>query len=179
MTAKTIKICADEWKRLPWKQFQKNLFRLQHRIFQAAKCGDMNRVKKLQSLLLGSKSSKYLAVRQVTQLNTGKKTAGVDKIKLLNPKERLQLVADLDSMKEWKHRKLRRVFIPKPNGKLRPLGIPTIRDRAMQCLVKYALEPVYESQLPDGSYGFRPGHSSWDVQNRLFQNLKASANGST
>ena len=178
MTAKTLKVCADEWKMLPWKKFQKNLFRLQHRIFQAAKYGDTNKVKKLQSLLLGSKSSKYLAVRQVTQLNAEKTTAGVDKIKLLNPKERLQLVTDLDSMKQWKHRKLRRVFITKPNGKLRPLGIPTIRDRAMQWLVKYALEPVYESQLPDGSHGFHPGHSTCDVQNRLFQNLKASPNGS-
>lgn len=178
MTAKTLQNCADEWKSLPWKKFQKNLFRLQHRIFKAAKCGDIQSVKKLQSLLLGSKCSKYLAVRQVTQLNVGKKTAGVDNAKLLNPKERLQLVIDLDSMKGWKHQKLRRVFIPKPNGKQRPLGIPTTRDRAMQCLVKYALEPVYESQLADGSYGFRPGHSSWDVQNCLFQNLKASANGS-
>lgn len=179
MTAKTLKDCADEWKSLPWKKFQMNLFRLQHRIFKAAKNDDIQLVKRLQSLLLGSKCSKYLAVRQVTQLNAGKKTAGIDNIKLLNPKERVQLVNELDNMKEWKHRKLRRVYIPKPNGKQRPLGIPTIKDRAMQCLVKYALEPVYESQLPDGSYGFRPGHSTWDVQNRLFQNLKASANGRT
>lgn len=179
MTVKTLKFCADEWKSLPWKEFQKNLFRLQHRIFKAAKDGDIQKVKKLQSLLLGSKGPKYLAVRQVTQLNAGKKTAGVDKVNSLNPKERLQLVTELNFMKDWKHRKLRRVYIPKPNGKQRPLGIPTIRDRAMQCLVKYALEPVYESQLPDGSYGFRPAHSTWDVQNRLFQNLKSSANGRT
>jgi group II intron reverse transcriptase/maturase len=172
MTAKTIKACADEWKKLPWKQFQKNLFRLQHRIFKAAKKSDYNSVKRLQSLLLGSKCSKYLAIRQVTQLNSGKKTAGVDGVKSLNPKERLQLVTDLDSMRNWKHSKLRRVFIPKPNGKQRPLGIPTVRDRAMQCLVKYALEPVYQSYASDGSYG----HSTWDVQNRLFQNLKSNSN---
>jgi group II intron reverse transcriptase/maturase len=177
MTAKTLKACADEWKNLPWKQFQKNLFRLQHRIFKAAKRNDYDSVKRLQSLLLGSKCSKYLSVRQITQLNAGKKNAGIDGIKLLNPKERLQLVAELDSMKGWKHRKLRRVYIPKPNGKQRPLGIPTIKDRAMQCLVKYALEPVYESYASDGSYGFRPGHSTWDVQNRLFQNLKSNCNG--
>jgi group II intron reverse transcriptase/maturase len=178
MTAKTISICADEWKTLPWKKFQKNLFRLQHRIFKAAKENDFNSVKCLQSLLLGSKCSKYLAVRQVTQLNNGKKTAGIDGIKSLNSKERLLLVNELDSMKTWKHRKLKRVYIPKPNGKQRPLGIPTIRDRAMQCLVKYALDPVYESYASDGSFGFRPGHSTWDVQNRLFQNLKSNCNGS-
>ena len=177
MTVKILKVCADEWKALPWKKFQKNLFRLQHRIFKAAKKNDIQTVKRLQSLLLGSKSSKYLAVRQVTQLNAGKKTAGVDGVKSLNPKERLQLVAELDSMQGWKHRKLRRVFISKFNGKQRPLGIPTISDRAMQCLVKYALEPLYESYASDRSFGFRPGHSTWDVQNRIFQNLKSSANG--
>ena len=177
MTAKSIKKCADEWKKLPWKQFQKNLFRLQCRIYKAAKMKDYETVKRLQTLLLGSKSSKYLAVRQVTQLNVGKKTAGVDKMSSLNPKERLDLVQELNNMKEWKHRKLRRVYIPKSNGKQRPLGIPTIRDRAMQCLVKYALEPVYESYASVGSFGFRPGHCNWDVQNRIFQNLKANCNG--
>jgi group II intron reverse transcriptase/maturase len=179
MTVKTIKTCADEWKALPWKDFQKNLFRLQHRIYKSAKENDIKSVKRLQSLLLGSKCSKYLAVRQVTQLNAGKRTAGVDGVKSLNAKERLKLVAELNSMKNWNHRKLRRVYIPKPNGKQRLLGIPTLRDRAMQCLVKYALEPVYESYASDGSYGFRPGHSTWDVQNRLFQNLKSNSNGYT
>nr|UZC30191.1 group II intron reverse transcriptase/maturase [Entomoneis sp.] len=177
MTVKTLIAYTDEWKKLPWKHFQKNLFRLQCRIYKAAKQNDYDSVKRLQSLLLGSKSPKYLAVRQVTQLNAGKKTAGVDCVKSLNPKERLQLVADLDSIKTWKHKKLRRVFIPKANGKRRPLGIPTISDRAMQCLIKYALEPVYEAHASDGSYGFRPGHSTWDVQNRLFQNLKSNSNG--
>jgi group II intron reverse transcriptase/maturase len=178
MTAKIIKTCADEWKKLPWKQFQKTLFRLQNRIFKAAKRNDFNSVKRLQSLLLGSKCSKYLAVRQTIQFNAGKKTAGIDGIKSLNPKERFQLVTELDLMRDWKHRKLRRIYVTKANGKQRPLGIPTTRDRAMQCLVKYALEPVYESYAFDGSYGFRPGHSTWDIQNRLFQNLKSNWNGS-
>ncbi len=177
MTVTTLRVYADEWKNLPWKKFQQNLFRLQHRIYKAAKENDFDSVKRLQSLLLGSKSSKYLAVRQVTQVNAGKKTAGVDGILSLNPKERLQLVTKLGSIRTWKHRKLRRAFIPKANGKLRPLGIPTINDRAMQCLMKYALEPVYEASVSDGSYGFRPGHSTWDVQGKLFHNLRSNSNG--
>ncbi len=177
MTDKSLSVCTDEWKKLPWKKFQINLFRLQHRIYKAAKCNNYDSVKRLQRLLLGSKCSKFLAVKQVSQLNTGKKTAGVDGVKFINPKQRFSLVSELNHMKDWKHRKLRRVFILKANGKQRPLGIPTIRDRAMQCLVKYALEPVFEANASDGSYGFRPGHSTWDVQNRIFQNLKSNCNG--
>ena len=120
-----------------------------------------------------------MQLRQVTQLNNGKKTAGVGEVKLLNPKERLQLVVELDSMKDWKHRKLRRVFISKAKWEIKTTRYTNHRDRAMQCLVKYAFEPVYESYASDGSYGFRPGHSTWDIQNRLFQNLKRSANGYT
>jgi RNA-directed DNA polymerase len=178
MATKSNKDYVDEWKSLPWKKFRKNLFRLQHRIYKAAKKNDYDSVKRLQTLLLGSKCSKFLAIRQVTQLNAGKKTAGVDGFKSLNPKQRFQLVDELGQMSDWKHRKLRRVWITKPNGKPeRPLGIPTISDRAMQCHVKHALEPVYESYASDGSYGFRPGHSTWDVQNRIFQNLKANCRG--
>jgi group II intron reverse transcriptase/maturase len=175
MTVKTIQVCADEWKTLPWKKFQKNLFRLQHRIFRAAKKNDFSSVKRLQSLLLGSKCSKYLAVRQITQLNAEKKTGEVDGVKSLNPKERLQLVTQLDSMKDWKHRKLRRVYLFKANGKY----IPTVQDIAMQYLVKYALEPVYESYASDESYGFRLAHSTWYVQNRLFQNLNSNSHKKT
>jgi len=139
------------------------------------KKNDFSSVKRLQSLLLGSKCSKYLAVRQITQLNAGKKTGEVDGVKSLNPKERLQLVTELDSMKDWKHRKLRRVYTFKANGKY----IPTVQDIAMQYLVKYALEPVYESYASDGSYGFRLAHSTWDVQNRLFQNLNSNGHKKT
>lgn len=105
MTAKTLKDYADEWKSLPWKNFQKVLFRLQHRIYKAAKRNDLDSVKKLQSLLIGSKCSKYLAVRRITQLNAGN---GIDGIRSLNPKERLNLVKDLEDSKNWKHQKLRK-----------------------------------------------------------------------
>lgn len=177
MTVKTISFYADEWKSLPWKQFQKTLFKLQHRIYKAAQKKDVEKIKKLQTLLVGSNGAKYLAVRQVTQLNIGKRTAGIDGLSTLNPKQRIQLTEELSQLNHWKHEKLRRVYIPKTDGTKRPLGIPTIRDRAMQCLIKYALEPVYEASASDGDYGFRPGHSTWDIQKRLFSNLNSAANG--
>ena len=170
-------VYIEEWKKLPWKQFEKTLFHLQHRLYEASREKDFAKCKSLQSLILGSACSRYLAVRQVTQLNYGKKTAGVDGLSSLNHKERLQLVDELKSISGWKHQPIRRVFIPKPNGKMCPLGIPTIRDRAMQCLVKYALEPYYEPIFSHGSWGFRPGRSTHDIQKIIFINLNKNANG--
>src|SRR4028119_2156874 len=116
MTTQTIEV--DNWKALPWKTFQKTVFRLQVRIFKARKNGNHKLVRKLQKLLLSSKAAKYLAVRQVTQLNQGKATAGVDGKTALNPKERMQLAQNLaNSWKKWEHQKLRRVSIPKKDGK--------------------------------------------------------------
>lgn len=171
------KVYIEEWKSLPWKTFEKTLFRLQHRLYEASKENDSAKCKKLQSLILGSASSRYLAVRQVTQLNTGKRTAGVDGKSSLNHKERLELVDKLKLIKGWKHQPIRRVFIPKPNGEYRPLGIPTLSDRAMQCLLKYSLEPRYEAYASHGSWGFRPGRCTHDIQKTIFINLNTNANG--
>jgi RNA-directed DNA polymerase len=168
---------SDEWRSLPWKIFRKNLYRLQCRIYKAAKEGDKDSIIKLQSLLLGSNCSKYLAVKHVTQFNTREKKSGIDGVSSLNTGQRLTLAADLGSMESWKHAKLRRVFIPERNGKQIPLGIPTIRDRAMQCLIRYALEPVYEAMVSDGSYGFRPDQNLWHVQKKIFRNLNKDVQG--
>ena len=170
-------VYIEEWKSLPWKEFEKTLFRLQHRLYKASRENDLTKCKKLQSLILGSACSRYLAVRQVTQLNTGKKTAGIDGRSSLTHKERLQLANKLKLIYSWKHQPIRRVFIPKPNGDMRPLGIPTLNDRAMQCLVKYALEPYYEPKFSHGSWGFRPGRCTHDVQKIIFLNLSSNANG--
>jgi RNA-directed DNA polymerase len=134
----------------------------------------------LRSLLLNSKAAKYLAVRQVTQLNQGKATAGVDGKTALNCKERMQLTQDLlTGWKKWEHRKLRRVNIPKKDGTQRKLGIPTIGDRAYQCLLKYALEPAAEATFHGNSYGFRPVRGTQDVQKRLFTALNSQGRGIT
>jgi retron-type reverse transcriptase len=149
------------------------------RIFKAQKNGNISLVRKLQKLLLSSKAAKLLAIRQVTQLNTGRKTAGVDGKKALEPSQRLALYEVLvKNSKQWKHQPLKRVYIPKADGTRRGLGIPTISDRADRCLIKYALEPAAEAIFNARSYGFRPGRSCHDVQRLLLSNLNGGqANG--
>jgi RNA-directed DNA polymerase len=171
---------SDKWKAIPWRKLRKVVFRLQVRIFKAQQNGNLRLVRKLQKLLLGSKAAKLLAIRQVTQLNMGKKTAGVDGKKALEPSQRFALFEQLSkNWKQWVHQPLRRVWIPKADGTKRGLGIPTIADRAYQCLLKYALEPATEAVFNANSYGFRPGRSCHDVQQILFTNLNSHAKGIT
>ena len=138
----------------------------------------MAKCRNLQKLLLRSYAARMLAIRQVTQLNAGKKTAGIDGKTALNFKERFELEQELAKNAEnWKHKGLREVPIPKKNGKIRILKVPTISDRAWQCLTKYALEPAHEATFHARSYGFRTGRSAHDAQKYLFDNLKSRCNG--
>ena len=169
---------SDDWENLKWKQFLKTLFRLQKRIFKAIREGDKAKATNLQKLVISSHAARMLAIRQVTQLNTGKKTAGIDGKKSLTFKERFQLEETLKRhAKTWKHQGLREIHIPKKDGSKRILKVPTIADRAWQCLVKYALEPAHEATFHSRSYGFRPGRSTHDAQKVLFLNLRSSNNG--
>lgn len=169
---------SESWKTLPWKQFQKELFRLQKRVYKAICTGDKRKARSLQKLILKSKAARFLAIRQVSQLNAGKKTAGIDGKKSLKFKERFELEAHLKNESgNWKHQGLREIPIPKKDGTTRMLKIPTIADRAWQCLAKYALEPAHESTFHARSYGFRTGRSAHDAQQFLFDNLNSQANG--
>ena len=169
---------SDNWEWADWKQFQKTLFRLQKRIFKAVREGDKARAKSLQKLVLSSRAARMLAIRQVTQLNQGKKTAGVDGKKSLSFKERFDLEETLKkNYKTWVHQGLREIPIPKKDGSKRILKVPTIADRAYQCLLKYALEPAHEATFHARSYGFRPGRSTHDAQKVLFSNLSSKAKG--
>lgn len=169
---------SESWKKLPWKKFQRNLFNLQKRVFKAVRAGNKRKAMSLQKLILKSKAARFLAIRQVTQLNAGKKTAGIDGKKSLNYKERFELSELLKAFSnKWKHQKLRSIPIPKKDGSTRMLKIPTIGDRAWQCLAKYAVEPAHEALFHSNSYGFRPGRSAHDAQKILFLNLSSRHDG--
>ncbi|MEH2124270.1 DUF3854 domain-containing protein [Nostoc sp.] len=169
---------SESWQGLPWKKFRKTLFRLQKRVFKAVLVGDKRKARSLQKLILKSTSARFLAIRQVSKLYAGKKTAGIDGKKSLSFEERFELETLLaqDSSK-WRHQGLREIPIPKKDGTTRMLKISTIADRAWQCLAKYALEPAHEATFHARSYGFRTGRSAHDAQQYIFNNLNSRVNG--
>ncbi len=178
MIGHTNQISSESWEFLPWKKFQVNLFRLQKRVYKAVRAGDKAKARSLQKLILRSQAARFLAIRQVTQLNNGKKTAGIDGKLALTFKERFELEEKLRlEANEWKHKGLREIPIPKKDGTKRILKVPTISDRAWQCLAKYALEPAHEATFHARSYGFRTGRSTHDAQKVLFHNLNSQSNG--
>ena len=159
----------EDWASIPWRKLERKVYRLQKRIYQASLRGNDKAVHNLQRLLMKSKAARTLAVRRVTQENQGKRTAGVDGVKSVKPAQRLALVHHLRHHKQIKPQPTRRVWIPKPGkAEKRPLGIPTMLDRAHQCLTKLALEPEWEARFEADSYGFRPGRSAQDAIQAIF-----------
>src|SRR5215470_251502 len=167
-----------EWTLLPWRKLEQHQYRLQKRIFKASERGDLKTVHNLQKLLMKSRSARLLAVRRVTQDNQGKKTAGIDGVKAVQPAGRLAMAEAIHPKQTAKRKPqpLRRVWIPKP-GKTeqRPLGIPVMIDRADQALAKLALEPQWEAKFEANSYGFRPGRSAHDAIGAIFNNIQAKS----
>jgi RNA-directed DNA polymerase len=157
---------ATAWDQINWTQCARNVRRLQARIVKATQAGRWNRVKALQRLLTCSFSGKALAVKRVTE-NQGKRTSGVDGAIWSTPASKHKAIGLL-RRRGYQPQPLRRVHIPKANGKLRPLGIPTIKDRAMQALHLLALAPVAETRADGDSYGFRTGRSTADAIGQSF-----------
>jgi group II intron reverse transcriptase/maturase len=148
-------------------------------VFKAIQVGDKPKAKSLQKLILKSRAARMWAIRQVTQLNAGKKTARIDKKASLTFEERFALSEELRAKSNnWKHQKLRSIPIPEKDGNTRLLKIPTIADRAWQCLAKYAKRASLRvATFHARSYGFRTGRSAHDAQKFLFQNLRSKSNG--
>jgi RNA-directed DNA polymerase len=162
---------VPDWDAVDWRSAEDQVRRLRQRIFAATAAGDYKKVRSLQRLMLRSLSNTLVSVRQVTERNAGRLTPGVDRRVVLSPEGKRALVAEV-AWSPRPARPVRRVFIPKANGKLRPLGIPVIADRARQAVVRNALEPEWEARFEPRSYGFRPGRGCHDAIEAIYQVVK-------
>src|SRR5215469_9251554 len=157
-----------DWNTIHWRKANRTVRNLRQRIFRATQEGNQKKVRSLQKLMLKSYSNQLVSVRRVTQINAGKHTPGVDKLVIKTPVARGKMVDYLAQYSLWKAKPARRVYIPKANHKLRPLGIPVVMDRCLQAMVKNALEPSWEAKFEGTSYGFRPGRSCHDAIEKIF-----------
>src|SRR5512140_2114979 len=160
-----------QWDTIDWRAQEGQVRRMRQRIFTAAREQDWPRVRNLQKLMLRSRANTLVSVRQVTQRNTGRKTAGIDGEVALTPEARAEVAVRVhQSIASWCPRAVRRVYIPKASNraKLRPPGIPVLLDRCHQQRVRHALEPEWEARFEPRSYGFRPGRGCHDAIEAIY-----------
>jgi RNA-directed DNA polymerase len=162
-----------DWDSIDWLQARKRVSNLRQRIFRVSQNGQWNKVRSLMKLMIRSYSNLLLSVRKVTLENEGKKTPGVDRQRVLTAPQRVTLVRRMLKHKLWEAMPARRVYIPKADGKQRPLGILTIKNRVAQAIMKNALEPSWEARFEHHSYGFRPGRSCQDAIKQCWLRLNA------
>ena len=166
---------GDAWERADWRRCEEEVRRLRSRIFKAVQERDMATAVDLQKLMLRSWHDTLVSVRQVTQRNTGRKTAGIDGLVALTSQARAEMAVRVHAtMGSHQPSPVRRVYIPKASDKtkMRPLGIPVILDRCHRARVRNALEPGWEARFEPRSYGFRPGRGCHDAIGSLFNTLR-------
>jgi len=164
-----------DWDAIDWRSCEEEVRRLRQRIFKAVQEQDWPKVRSLQKLMLRSRSNTLVSVRQVTQRNAGRRTAGIDGEVALTSEARAQVTVRVHlSRSSWQPVPVRRVFIPKASNraKLRPLGIPVLMDRCHQARVRNALEPEWEARFEARSYGFRPGRGCHDAIEAIYSTCK-------
>lgn len=175
----------QKWTSIDWSKVNRNVSLNRKRIFAKTSklLGSKNEDERLvhlesliqaQERMIFSYDNLLFSIRRITQINQGKVTSGLDKFLISDPKDRMlvaRIIRDSVNILKWEPIPVRRIYIPKKNGKLRPLGIPSIVDRIIQCLILNALEPYWEAQSDIGSYGFKPGKSCHDAMEKVFLTL--------
>jgi RNA-directed DNA polymerase len=165
-----------DWLSIDWQQVEGDVRRLRQRIFTASQAGDLKKVRNLQKLMLRSHANTLVSVRRVTELNAGRKTAGVDGQVVVTAYGKAELADWMQRCAApWKPKPVKRVYIPKANGKQRPLGVPVIVDRVLQARVVNALEPEWEARFEPKSYGFRPGRGCHDAIESIYKTVGGKA----
>nr|YP_010336454.1 putative reverse transcriptase/maturase [Goniotrichopsis reniformis]UNJ14860.1 putative reverse transcriptase/maturase [Goniotrichopsis reniformis] len=161
---------VENWANIPWEQFEKILFRIQHRIYKAAKNKDYSRIYRLQILLIGSSCARYLAIREIMN----RKRFFILHYKSLKDIEKFSLVEELKHISTWKYKKINHSLLKKQNSNTEnSVGFAILKDKAIQCLIKYALDPIYTWNLASEKDYSKNNETFWKIQKQILINLKS------